>query len=671
MPRYPYRDLGTRLGRDFRNNLNANFDDIEADLRDIQSDLDAKESRITQIENDSIERDNDLDARIDNIVANAGSSNTEIVDARYDSVNNVTYPTLKDRLDSHSNEIGILQRKTKWINVKEDFGAIGDGLSHPLSERYTTLAEAQQKYPHATSLSDEIDWCAIQGAINSISSDGIIFIPKGTYKLSAIIRIDQKNSVSLIGECTPYFDGTALQDGVILRDYGIVIGKYNPAGNAKNITIKNLGVYCPAQANGIEIQANTDGVTIENCVSIARDHSYLAQSYTGTVKNITVSNCKSYNSTHGFIFKCQNVYVKNCYAEGHATNGFGAISDNIVGPTNTAICRWVTFDSCFAESCAFGFNFYSRDMFSDTNANNLRCSDITLTNCKTLDCNIGYHLGDDATSVPAGTTYNNVFGIVLNNCIENNSYTNSIVLGRSKDCSIQAYVEKPIGKSGFEKNIKINLTSYIQNLNHSAVYQIQGTTPNVSSVLRTPIITFITNNASQTVINDLPGLNQGDLALVKIDENNTIIRNSANISLKITEYKNKGSWVLFRKTDDGKLTEVAGYYNNTTPKYKDLVNDNTPLDLYVASAFDVQISTSTTNKISVQNSLLNSSILTIIIRPTVVGTYSFGGFDTTQFVVPSGFPTSITFGNAIVSNWIYLPGLTKWICVSYTTSPIQ
>ena len=114
MARYPYRDLGITLDRDFRNNLNANFDDIEADLRDIQSNLDAKESRLAQIENDSIERDNDLDARIDNIVADAGNSNTEIVDARNDSVNNVTYPTLKDRLDDTSDKIGILNNRMKY-----------------------------------------------------------------------------------------------------------------------------------------------------------------------------------------------------------------------------------------------------------------------------------------------------------------------------------------------------------------------------------------------------------------------------------------------------------------------------------------------------------------------------------------------------------------------------
>ena len=41
-----------------------------------------------------------INSRISNIVAQAGDDNTEIVDARLDAENTVTYPTLKDRLDA-------------------------------------------------------------------------------------------------------------------------------------------------------------------------------------------------------------------------------------------------------------------------------------------------------------------------------------------------------------------------------------------------------------------------------------------------------------------------------------------------------------------------------------------------------------------------------------------
>lgn len=49
------------------------------------------------------------------------------------------------------------------ISVK-DFGAVGDGTLHPLSEFYSTLAAAQAVYPFATALTQSVDWCAIQAA---------------------------------------------------------------------------------------------------------------------------------------------------------------------------------------------------------------------------------------------------------------------------------------------------------------------------------------------------------------------------------------------------------------------------------------------------------------------------------------------------------------------------
>lgn len=52
------------------------------------------------------------------------------------------------------------------------FGAVGDGTSHKLSERYSTLVEAQSVYPIATSLNDEIDWCALQSMLNYALSQG-------------------------------------------------------------------------------------------------------------------------------------------------------------------------------------------------------------------------------------------------------------------------------------------------------------------------------------------------------------------------------------------------------------------------------------------------------------------------------------------------------------------
>lgn len=60
---------------------------------------------------------------------------------------------------------GNLQQMLNYV-TPEQFGAIGDGNVHPLSERFKTLKEAQAVYPHVTSLEQSIDWAACQAAEN-------------------------------------------------------------------------------------------------------------------------------------------------------------------------------------------------------------------------------------------------------------------------------------------------------------------------------------------------------------------------------------------------------------------------------------------------------------------------------------------------------------------------
>lgn len=53
-----------------------------------------------------------------------------------------------------------------FLNVKQ-FGAIGDGKYHPLSERFSSISEAKSLYPFVNSLSQSIDWAAWQAALNT------------------------------------------------------------------------------------------------------------------------------------------------------------------------------------------------------------------------------------------------------------------------------------------------------------------------------------------------------------------------------------------------------------------------------------------------------------------------------------------------------------------------
>jgi hypothetical protein len=82
-------------------------------------------------------------------------------------------------------------RSERRVNVFE-FGAIADGGSHPLSERYSSLQSAWADYPHATSLADEVDWAAIQAAIESVTpTGGAVELCRGTYRIADSIPCPQ------------------------------------------------------------------------------------------------------------------------------------------------------------------------------------------------------------------------------------------------------------------------------------------------------------------------------------------------------------------------------------------------------------------------------------------------------------------------------------------------
>ena len=63
-------------------------------------------------------------------------------------------------------------QSTSWFNVQQ-FGAICDGQSHPLSQKFATLAAAQAVYPFVTSLSQQIDYAALKATSNAaFGADG-------------------------------------------------------------------------------------------------------------------------------------------------------------------------------------------------------------------------------------------------------------------------------------------------------------------------------------------------------------------------------------------------------------------------------------------------------------------------------------------------------------------
>lgn len=101
------------------------------------------------------------------------------------------------------------------VSVK-DFGAIGDGQRHLLSTIYGSLAAAQAVYPWVDDLTPEVDYCAIQSAIDYAYNNlyRTITVPRGAYCLTAPIFLDAPNS---------------MRDQVHNNAGGVRKGRYNPA----------------------------------------------------------------------------------------------------------------------------------------------------------------------------------------------------------------------------------------------------------------------------------------------------------------------------------------------------------------------------------------------------------------------------------------------------------
>lgn len=118
----------------------------------------------------------------------------------------------------------VADRLNDTANVK-DYGAIADGAYHPLSERFATLAEAQAVYPHATALTDSIDWAACQAALNSGGIVDFSGNPRN-YNINRDLVVAVDGTTLLLRKCaftaSPSFSGVMMLD--IRADHVSLIG---------------------------------------------------------------------------------------------------------------------------------------------------------------------------------------------------------------------------------------------------------------------------------------------------------------------------------------------------------------------------------------------------------------------------------------------------------------
>ncbi len=214
------------------------------------------------------------------------------------------------------------------------YGAIQDGSSHPLSQYYASLAAAQAVYPHATALTDETDWAAVQKAVNYVTTQGggqVQFDAK-YYLINKPIMVLDSSKVALIGvgnRTQLAWNGTSGEGVIVLRNSSQSVVKDINVKVLSGKTVTN-GVLVTAtgstQATSLwNVYVNSDG-TMTNGFGIGSDTAM-------DVAFTSLFHCTATGATHSG-FRFGNGTTGNVLN----TRGFGCLStNNLYG---------VTFDGC-------------------------------------------------------------------------------------------------------------------------------------------------------------------------------------------------------------------------------------------------------------------------------------------------------------------------------------
>lgn len=208
------------------------------------------------------------------------------------------------------------------IGVQRDFGAIADWQSHPLSERYASLAAAQVDYPHATSLTQQIDWAALQGAINAVPTSlpggSIIELEAGGYRLG-VDSLTRNSSVPILfrGATASSFseDDSGVAGSAILVDAGSAVG---------------------VAVGGAIANPNHRGPSFQN----------IAFRELGAGRTTTLLRLQNVNRWS----------VHSCAFFG-ASKGIDVVANNGAGPgAGGSDASWGFVQNCVAKSCTVGLN---------------------------------------------------------------------------------------------------------------------------------------------------------------------------------------------------------------------------------------------------------------------------------------------------------------------------
>lgn len=559
-----------------------------------------------------------------------GTLLTEVINARTPSGANA-YPALGDRLDA-----GVDERSK---NAKA-FGVKGDGSTDDLA--------------------------AINNMIANAADGDTFFFPSGNYALSNSIVISKK--INLAG-VKPVYDSGDLTEGTVLRGGGI----YFKTGSSGS-KVSGIGVVTgPSIANGFDIHGVIDSITIENCLTIARDHGYLIESYNGLVQNVKVLNCEAHDGIHGFISKASRTTFDNCLASGLQYWGYGTITDNILAADEVGSAIDNKLINCRAVHCGVGFSTYKRNYFA-TGEDAVPCFGNQYVGCSADSCNNSLSIGDNPGDTGSGkyVTYP-VDNMAVSAFTElNPSGSTRILFSRNLNINgISLGIKADLSNDGSHNNIGLTVSG-VSGAKLGSWYDLQklalGESPSINYGR-----TFITQNTSSTAITNIVGLIDGQTYTILIYDKYTRINNSSIIRLQGPPLSGIGNSIIFR-AQDGLLFEI---------NRKKFAMPGIQVRYTASSGFDLSpqnfvelvgnSSENLSNLIKVNNPDACDALITIFVRSTS-GSIQPAGFDPSQFVIPSGnqlitFSSPLNFGVGLMSQWAYVSAISKYVLISCQLQP--
>lgn len=152
------------------------------------------------------------------------------------------------------------------FNIK-DYGAIGDGTHHPVSEwlkngpldkGYENLKDIQKDYPMVLSLDDSIDWVVYEHVKQIVPHQATpikIYIPTGTYVINSSGKSENSDRTFSANRNNIYVYGDGMNNTKFVS-----IGALNSEGLSLNYPVKRAGQYWkPNEIDRFDVSEPTIG----------------------------------------------------------------------------------------------------------------------------------------------------------------------------------------------------------------------------------------------------------------------------------------------------------------------------------------------------------------------------------------------------------------------------